>query len=151
MEVYPNFYIANYENYVEENVIKSKKIKVVIHVGKRKKFIGKEKLEEIRVPIEFNEDDYDLLQINLDLYNYMHDTIEYIHEHLKNNRPVLLLGYGYKQEVDVMVCSFYMRYGKVPPKLAMYYLKTKKKNVFLPECLYEYCLEKYYEEEIDKE
>ncbi len=146
MEYYPFLYGSTYDTYFEENVIKNKKIKVIIHVSKRKRFVGKEKIEEIRIPIEFDEDDYDTLQINLDLYNYLQDTIEFIHENLINHRPVLLLGYSYKQEVDIIISAFYMRFGKVPPKLALYYVKTKKRNVFLPECLYEYCLEKYYDD-----
>ncbi len=146
MEVLPNLFICSYDQYYDENIIKKKKIKVIIHVSKRKKFLGKEKIEEIRIPIEFDEDDYDLLQINLDLYNYMHDTIEYIYEKLHENKPVLLLGYSHRQEVDILIAGYYIRFGKVTPKLAMHYIRTKKRNVFLPECYYEYCLDKYYED-----
>ena len=146
MEVYPYFYTSSYENYYEENIIKEKKIKTIIHVSKRKKFLGKDKIEEIRIPIEYDEDDFDYYQVNLDLLNYLHDTVEFIHEKLKEKKGVLLLGYSHKQEVDVIVVAFYMKYGKVPPKLGMYYLKTKKRNLFIPDCLYDHCLEKFYEE-----
>ena len=146
MEYYPFLYGSTYDNYREEDILKRKKIKIVIHISKRKKFIGKEKIEEIRVPIESDEETFDLLQINLDLYHYLHDTVDFIHQHIMKQNPVLLLGYGHKQEVDILVSAFFMKYGKVPPKLAMYYVKTKKRNVFLPECIYEYCLDKYYED-----
>jgi hypothetical protein len=146
MEVLPNLYVSTYDTYMDERVIKQKKIKVIIHVSKKKRFLEKDKIEEIRVPIDYDENDYDLMQINLDLYNYLYDIVNFIHEKLHENKSVLLLGYSHKQEVDIIVASYYIRFGKVTPKLAMYYLKTKKKNLFLPECLYEYSLERFYED-----
>ncbi len=144
MEVYPHLYTSTYETYKDLNIIKNKKIKLIIHVSKSKKFVGTDKIEEIRLPIEFNEDDFDFEEINLELYNYLPDMIEYIYKNLKNNKNVLLLGFSHKQEVDILVSSFYMKYGNVTPQLAMYYLKSKKQNIFLPECYYESCLERYY-------
>ncbi len=146
MEVLPNLYVSTYDTYMDDRVIKQKKIKVIIHVSKRKRFLDKDKIEEIRVPIEFDENEYDLMQINLDLYNYLYDIVNFIYEKLHENKAVLLLGFSHKQEVDIIIASYYIRFGKVTPKLAMYYLKTKKKNLFLPECLYEYCLERFYED-----
>lgn len=143
-EVYPHLFTSTYENYKDLNIIKNKKIKLIIHVSKNKKFVGTDKIEEIRLPIEFDEDNFDFEHINLELYNYIPDMIEYIYKNLKNNRNVLLLGYSHKQEVDILVCGFYMRYGNVTPQLSIYYLKSKKQNIFLPECYYESCLEHYY-------
>ena len=60
MEILPHLYIANYETYQDKNIIKKKKIKVIIHISKRKKFLDKEKIEELRIPIEFDEQEYDL-------------------------------------------------------------------------------------------
>ncbi len=145
MEVYPHLYTSTYDVYKEQNIIKNKKIKIIIHVSKTKKFVAKDDIEEIRLPIQFNDDDFDFEHINLELYNYIHDIIEYIYTKLKENKNILLLGFGHKQEVDVLVAAFYMKYGKVTPQLAIYYLKTKKNNIFLPECYYEKCLEHYYQ------
>jgi len=147
MEIVPHLYIGNYESYQEKNIIKKKKIKVIIHISKRKKFLDKEKIEELRIPIEFDEQEYDLEHVNLELYSYLHDMIEFVHEKIKEGKPVLILGYSHKQELDTFACAYYIKYGKVTPKLAIYYLKTKKNNIFLPESIYEYCLEKYYEDQ----
>ncbi len=145
MEVYPHLYTSTYDVYKEQNIIKNKKIKIIIHVSKTKKFVAKDDIEEIRLPIQFNDDDFDFEHINLELYNYIHDIVEFIYTKLKENKNVLLLGFGHKQEVDVLVAAFYIKYGKVTPQLAIYYLKTKKNNIFLPECYYEKCLEHYYQ------
>ncbi len=145
MEVYPHLYTSTYDVYRDSNIIKNKKIKIIIHVSKSKKFVAKDDIEEIRLPIEFDDDDFNFDHINLELYNYVHDIIEFIYTKLKENKNVLLLGFSHKQEVDVLVASFYIKYGKVTPQLAIYYLKTKKNNIFLPECYYEKCLQYYYD------
>ncbi len=145
MEVYPHLYTSTYDVYKELNIIKNKKIKIIIHVSKSKKFVAKDVIEEIRLPIEFNDDDFDFEHINLELYNYIHDIIEFIYTKLKENKNVLLLGFKHKQEVDVLVAAFYIKYGKVTPQLAIYYLRTKKTNIFLPECYYDKCLDYYYQ------
>ncbi len=146
MEVLPHFYISPYDLIDESNFIHKKKIKHIIHISKKKKFYNLDKIEEIRIPIEYDEDNYSLEYINLDLYNYLHDTIDYIHEKLRENHSVLVVGYGYRQEIDIVAISYYMKYGRVTPQLGLFFLKTKKRNLFVPECVYEICLEKFYED-----
>ncbi len=148
MEVYPHLYTSSYESILDDNIIQKRKIKCIIHISKRKRFLNIDDIEELRIPIEFNESDqdYNIHYLNIELHNYIHDMIDFIHDKLKECKSVLLLGYSHRQEIDSLVVGFYIKYGKVTPEIAINYLKSKKKNIFLPDCLYEDCLNRLYED-----
>lgn len=140
MEVLPHFWI----NYYNENldIIKKKNIKNIIHLSKYEPFI-KNDIEEIRIPLEYN-DQQTLEEQNNIMYQQLFDITDYIHEKIMNNQNILLLGYTDKQDIDTIVVAYYIKYGKVNIRDAILFLKSKKDNIFNPKCLFFFSLNKFY-------
>lgn len=144
MEVYPHLYVIDYESLEESNIIKNRKINVIVHFSKNKRFLNIDKIEEIRIPVEIEHEPFDIEEVNLNLFSYFWDTTDYVYQKITDFKNVLIIGLPYRQEVDSFIVAFYIKYGKVNPKYGIYYLKTKKRNIFYPECMYNMALEKFY-------
>jgi hypothetical protein len=143
MEILPHLWIS----YYGENLhfIKGKRIKNIIHLTYKEKFIKKDGLEEIIINIDYNENQsYD--EINNIMYQYLFDTTEYIHEKILNNEKILLLGDNSKQDIDTILIAYFIRYGLLTIHDSILYLKTKKDNIFYPKCLFYHSLNKFYSE-----
>jgi hypothetical protein len=143
MEVLPHFWI----NYYHENyyIIKEKKIKNIIHLSKYEPYIKKMDLDEIRIPLDYNEDE-SMEKQNITIYQHLYDVTDYIHNKIINNEKVMLLGKYGKQDIDVFVVAYLIRFGKVNIQSAILFLKSKKKNIFDPKCLFYFALNKFYNE-----
>ena len=144
MEILPHFWIAYYNN-KNIKLIKEKNIKNIIHLSKTEDYKKNMNLEEIRIPIDYNDDDsYEF--INNSLYQHLFDITEYIHEKILNNENILLMGYENKQDIDTIIVAYYIRYGKLNIHDSILNLKSKKNDIFNPKCLFYFALNKFYNE-----
>lgn len=142
MEILPHFWITYYkENY---NIIKTKKIRDIIHLSKLEPFFKKENIEEIRIPINYNENDNYETQNNI-MYDNLSDITKYIHDKILNNHNVLLIGYFNKQDIDTIITAYLIRYGRLTIKDSISFLKSKKENIFDPKCNFYFALNKFYQ------
>ena len=142
MEILPHFWITYYkENY---NIIKTKKIRDIIHLSKLEPFFKKENIEEIRIPIDYNENDNYETQNNI-MYDNLSDITKYIHDKILNNHNVLLIGYFNKQDIDTIITAYLIRYGRLTIKDSITFLKSKKENIFDPKCNFYFALNKFYQ------
>jgi len=143
MEIIPHFWVTYYkENY---SIIKEKKIKNIIHLSKNEKFIKKLDLDEIRIPIDYDEEESIEKQNNI-IYQHLFDVTDYIHEKIINNEKVMLLGNYNKQDLDVFIVAYLIRFGKLNIQNSILFLKSKKKDIFNPKCLFFFALNKFYNE-----
>ena len=143
MEVLPHFWINYYnENYI---IIKEKKIKNIIHLSKYEPYIKKLNLDEIRIPLDYEEDDT-MEKQNITIYQYLYDVTDYIHNKIVNNEKVMLLGKNGKQDIDIFVIAYLIRFAKINIPRAIFFFKSKKKNIFEPKCLFYFALNKFYYE-----
>ena len=76
----------------------------------------------------------------------MFDVTDYIHEKIINNEKVMLLGQFGKQDIDVFVVAYLIRFGKINIQTSISFLKSKKKDIFDPKCLFFFALNKFYNE-----
>ena len=131
MEILPYFWISTFsDSYLK--LIKEKNIKVVIYLSKNNHFSKYENIEQLRIPIEYNENDsYE--NINNIMYQQLYDITQFIHEKINNNQKVLLIGIDDKQDIDTIVSAYYIRYGKLTLRDALLFLKSKKKKNILSE------------------
>ena len=143
MEVLPHFWILNYKD--DTFIIKKKKIKYVIHLSKNEPFVKKNDIEQIRIPLDYNDSQSYEDQNNI-IYQSLFDITDYIHEKVTNNQNILLLGYEYKQDIETIIISYFIRYGKLNIRESILFLKSKKDNIFQPKCLFYYALNKFYNE-----
>jgi len=141
MEILPHFWIG----YYKENLyfIKEKKIKNIIHLSKKEEFIQKFNTEEIKIPIDYTEDNTYEEQNNI-IYQHLFDITDYIHNKIINNEKILLLGYEYKQDIDTIIVAYLIRYAKLNIHDSILFLKTKKENLFSPKCLFYFSLNRFY-------
>ena len=142
MEILPRFWVSYYNNDYIHLFIK-KKIKNIIHLSKTKSFLNKHNIEEIKVIIDYNENNtYE--EQNMIMYQQLFDITDYIHEKLNNSESILLLGDESKQDIDTLIIAYFIRYGKLNIFDSIMFLKTKKKDIFYPKCLFYYSLNKFY-------
>lgn len=141
MEILPYFWIG----YYKENLyyIKEKKIENIIHLSKKENFFKINGIEEIIIPIDYTDDNTYEEQNNI-IYQHLFDITDYIHSKLINNEKVLLLGYEHKQDIDTIIVSYLIRYGKLNIYDSIYFLRTKKENIFSPKCLFYISLNRFY-------
>ena len=71
---------------------------------------------------------------------------DYIHEKIINNEKVMLLGNYNKQDLDVFIVAYLIRLGKFNIQNSILFLKSKKKDIFNPKCLFFFALNKFYNE-----
>jgi protein-tyrosine phosphatase len=144
MEILPRFWISYYnDSYVY--LLKEKKIRNILHISKKESFTKMEDLEEIRIPIDYNEHD-SIDHMNNILYQQLFDITEYIHDKLLTNQKILLIGYDDKQDIDNLIIAYLIRYGKLTVKDAILFLRSKKNNIFVPKILFYDSLNKFYEQ-----
>ena len=143
MEIIPHFWVTYYnENY---HIIKEKKIKNIIHLSKNGTFIKNPNLDEIRIPIDYDDIESNEQQ-NINVYQHLYDVTDYIHEKIMNNEKIMLIGNFNKQDIDVFIIAYLIRYGKLNIQTSILFLKTKKRDIFHPKCLFFFALNKFYNE-----
>jgi len=141
MEILPHFWISHYGTDVF--FIKKKKIKNIIHLSKKEPFLKKNDIEEIRIVVDYKEDDsYE--QMNNLMFQQLSDITEYIHDKIINNEKVLLIGYHHKQDLDSIIVAYLLKYAKLTIHDAILFLKSKKDDIFSPKCLFYFALNKFY-------
>lgn len=143
MEVLPHFWITFYNENL--NIIRDKKINTIIHLSKFKEFIKKDNIEELRIPIDYNNEQSYEEQNNI-MYQHLFDITNYIHDKIINNNNILLIGEIKKQDIDTIIIAYFIRYGKLNIANSIIFLKTKKDDIFSPKCFFYAALNKFYNE-----
>ena len=143
MEILPYFWINNFSN--NYKLVTEKKITNVINLSKTENFIKNMDIEQIRIPIDYS-DDHSLEEKNNIIYQHLFDVTDYIHDKLNNNGKILLLGKEDNQDIDVFIIAYLIRYGKLNVNTSISYLKTKRKDIFIPKCYFYHSLNKFYDE-----
>ncbi len=141
MEILPHFWISHYGTDIF--FIKKKKIKNVIHISKKEPFTNKNDIEEIRIVIDYKEDDSYEHMNNL-MLQQLSDITEYIHDKIINNEKVILIGYYNKQDLDTIIVAYLLKYAKLSIHDAILFLRSKKSDIFSPKCLFYFALNKFY-------
>ena len=141
MEVLPHFWIAFYKENM--SIIKTKKIKNIIHLSKYEPFIKKNDIDEIRISIDYEDNQSLEIQNNI-MYQHLYDITDYIHDKIINNSNILLLGYNNKQDIDTIVIAYLIKYGKLTIRDALICYKSKKENIFDNKCMFYPALNKFY-------
>jgi hypothetical protein len=144
MEILPHLWIQNY-NQLDKKLIYIKKIKYIIHLSKYEPYIKKDNLEELKIPIDYS-DEQSYEEQNIVMYQSLFDITEFIHDKIINNKNILLLGYHDKQDIEIILVSYFIRYGKLNIHDSILFLKSKKDDIFEPKCLFYFALNKFYYE-----
>ena len=138
IEIIPRLYIS----YFKSNIIKNKKFDTIIYLSKNEPFLEKIQTEQIRIPVEYN-DSFSLEEKNNEIYQYLFDVTDFIHEKINNNKYILLLGNENNQDLETFITAYYIRYGKINIEDSIRYLKSKMENIFYPKCLFYFALKKF--------
>ena len=141
MEILPHFWIGYYKENL--HIIKTKKIQNIIHLSKNEHFVKKNDIEQIRVPIDYNENQSLEMQNNI-MYQHLYDITDYIHEKIINNSNILLIGYSNKQDIDTIVIAYFIKFGKLNIRESIIFYKSKKEHIFNPTCNFYHALNKFY-------
>jgi hypothetical protein len=143
MEILPHFWINFFTG--NNKLANEKKITNIIYLSKTEHFMKNIEIEQIRIPIDYNDKD-SLEEKNNIIYQHLFDVTDYINDKINNNGKVLLLGKESCQDLDIFIIAYLIRYGKLNVNTSISFLKSKRENIFIPKCYFYYCLNKFYEE-----
>ena len=143
MEILPYLWVSYYDDDNVIDLINKQKIKNIIHLSTKRNFFKKKDCEEIRTDCDYKEDDSIENRNNI-LYRCLFSITDYIHHKLNDTEKVLLIGDLHKQDIDVILTAYLIRFGKVTIHESIESLKTKKENIFHPKCYFYIALNKFY-------
>jgi len=143
MEILPNLWIGYYDDIDIIQVIKNNKIKSIVHLSNKHDFFKKKDCDEIRADIDYTQEDSLEIKNNI-VYRCLFHVTDYIHENIINTDKVLLIGESNRQDLDVMVIAYLVRFGKLTIYDSIQFFKTKKDTLFEPKCNFFGSLNKFY-------
>tara|TARA_E500000178_G_C16797420_1_gene650844 strand:- start:56 stop:514 length:459 start_codon:yes stop_codon:yes gene_type:complete len=140
MEILPHFWIS--DNLKNINFVLKKNIKVIIILSRYKKFIKNFNDEQIRIPLE----KFDNIKLrNNTIYQHLFDVTSFINQKISENKKILLIGNEFDSNIlNIFLMGYLIRYGKIKPNYAYYFLKSKKNNINEPLDSSFYILNKFY-------
>jgi hypothetical protein len=148
MEVLPFLYYEHYESKRNAKFFIKSKIRCIVHLsGKEKQFgsSGGGELEEVLIDLSgYTLERSSEQQINLHLYSYLYDLIEFIYKKvILENSPVCILGYEGKQDIDAILMAYFIKFAQVNYQEAHHYVMSKKMSGYYEKSYYYPCLKKY--------
>lgn len=149
MEVVPFLYYEYYESKKNLKFFQKSKIRCIIHLsGKEKQFGGGKSvsdMEEVLIDLSgYTLERSSEQQINLHLYSYLYDLIEFIYKKvILENCPVCIMGYEGKQDIDAILMAYFIKFAQVNYQEAHHYVMSKKMGNYYEKSYYYPCLKKY--------
>ncbi len=144
IEVLPYIHFAYYEEEKSDKFFKRNKIKSIIHLSKSQKLFHSSSIEEIVIDLDYDINHFDEQKINIRLYEYLYDIIEFIYKKaIIENNNVCILGFKNKQDIDAILMAYFIKYAQVNYQEAHHYVMSKKMEHFYEKTYYYSCLKKY--------
>ena len=144
IEVLPYIHFAYYEEEKSDKFFKKNKIKTIIHLSKIQKLFNSSQLEEIVLDLDYDVNHFDEHKINVRLYEYLYDIIEFIYKKaIIENNSICILGFKNKQDIDAILMAYFIKYAQVNYQEAHHYVMSKKMEYFYEKTYYYSCLKKY--------
>jgi hypothetical protein len=131
-------------NRLKENIL-SLKIKNIVIISNKIGYLNIKDTNEMMYKLSFDKN-IDIQVLNNDFYKKIYEITFLINECLKKKQKIIIIGHNNNQDIDAIICAYYIRYAKVSFNKAIEYLKTKKKNVFYEECYYYDVLNLFYKD-----
>lgn len=121
MELLPHLWISHYLK--SEEYIQSKKIKSIIILSKKLKFLKNSYIEQIRIPIEISDNNKN---DNIIIYQHLFDVTHFIFEKIGNNKNILIVGNEDDSSIlSIFLLAYFIRYGKLDIKHSLEFLNSK--------------------------
>lgn len=144
IEVLPYINFAYYEEEKSDKFFKRNKIKTIIHLSKSQKLINSSSIEEIFIDLDYDINHFDEQKINISLYEYLYDIIEFIYKKtIVENNNICILGFKNKQDIDAILMAYFIKYAQISYQEAHHYVMSKKQTYFYEKTYYYNCLKKY--------
>ena len=143
-EILSGLWISDKDD-IDKSFLLNKNIKLIINCSKEINSRISRKIEEIRIPLEELSDNNDINYINRVFYDYIFDTLSFIHQH-KMKRNILLYSTNNNQRPISIIIAYIIYYTNLEPIQAILFAKTKcENNILLPKPYYLYSFDKIYE------
>lgn len=144
IEIFPGLWIGSKKSSVNKKFINKKKIICIINVSKEIENSSDIDIEKVRIPIKKPEIQ-NMTKDNVDIYDYYNDTTEFMHKKIQGYNNIFIHSDKSKDRASAMLAAYIIRYGKVTPDQAIYYIKTKFPKAFGNKVFYYFSLRKYYD------
>ena len=121
MEFIPHLWIS--QNSKSKEYIQSKKIKSIVILSKKIKFLKNLDIEQIRVPLEVSDNNKN---DNIIIYQHLYDVTHFIFEKIINNRNILIIGNEDDSSIlSIFILCYLIKYGKLDIKHSLEFLNSK--------------------------
>lgn len=124
-EIIPNLWLGNILDSRNKSFMKN--IDVVINCSKNIPFYSKT-AKNVRIKVD---DDLQKEEI-INMYKYLDNATELIHNNLLDNQTVFVHCYAGKQRSATIICAYLMRYLNLSYKETTELVKTKRMIIFTP-------------------
>lgn len=124
-EIIPNLWLGNVLD--SRNAIFMRNIDVVVNCSKNIPFYSKT-AKNVRIKVD---DDLQKEEI-INMYKYLDNATQLIHNCLLNNKTVFVHCYAGKQRSATVICGYIMRYMNLSYKETTELVRTKRFIIFTP-------------------
>lgn len=140
-EILSGIWICNKKD-IDKNFLINKNIKIIINCSKEIYTKNNNNIEEIKIPLLFFDNNIE--EINSVFYDYIFDTIRFIHNN-KLNKNILLYSSFNNQRTISIIIAYIIYYSKLEPLQVILFIKSKCNNILTPKPLYLPSFEKIYQ------
>jgi hypothetical protein len=143
IEVLPYLHYLYYEEEKSDKFLKRNRIKCIIHLTSKNREFSSSEFEEVTISLHKNIQHDGEDAVNVELYSYLYDIIEFIYQKVSHHQHVCIMGYKNKQDIDALCMAYFIRFANVNYHEAHHYVLSKKLEHYYEKSYYYGALKKY--------
>lgn len=139
VEILPGIWLGDEASAFDQEFISLKNIECIINCSVDIGFLDNDMIKKkIRLSIRDNLTADEIHK----MYTHLHQTVDFIHEQIKNHNILIHCKVGIQRSATVIV-AYLIKYADMQLKEAINAVKTKKPDIFRKGCNFEPALELY--------
>ena len=142
-EILSGIWISN-KNDINKEFLISKNINLIINCSKEIYSKNNLNIEEIKIPFESIIQNNNIEKLNIIFYDYIFDTIDFIHNHKLNKNILIYSTHNIQRPISVII-SYLTYHTNLKPLEIILFVKSKCNQILLPKPIYLSSFEKIYE------
>lgn len=137
-QIVPNLWLGNLKGASDVNFIKNKNIKAIVNCTIDYPFYF-DWIQQYRVPVNDNRNPQNMGK----MFQYLDETVESIHKHIRRNEPVFVHCYFGAQRSATVVVAYIMKKFNLSKNKAIEFVKQKRPIIFFNTPTFDVILDKY--------
>lgn len=147
-EILSGLWICNKDD-INKKFLNDKNITLIINCSKEINVNNNYNIEEIKIPLVHYNENNSIDKLNFIFYDYIFDTIEFIHNNKLNKNILIYSSYNNQRAISVLI-AYIINYSQIVPLEVILFIKSKCNNILIPKPVYLSSFEKIYEKTKNK-